>query len=492
MAVAEVAPARRAALPRWPDRRITGAVVLAAVALTVLLRLPYLTVPFGPDEGGLSFIARQWGSGHGSLYGAYWLDRPPLLLALFKLAVAGGTLGVRALGAVAAGALVVTCAWIAHRLGGPRAARTAAVLAAVLASAVALAAVFTPAELLAAVPAAASAGCLVLAHRRGRARELAAAGALAATALLIKQSFVDAGVAGAVFLGLTVVRLRSRALPLVAAYAAGAFAVLAAALGAFAAAGGSLSGLAYAVIGFRLSALGTLSASSVPLHDRVTGLALPAVGSGLVLVLALVPLGLARLGDRRLAIVLGAWLGAGVAGVLAGGSYWPHYLIQLVAPASALAAVGLARVPRGGRIAAVSVVAAVAIGVTAAGAASAQVHPRHVTERAIARFVAAHARPGDTQYVLYAHANLDEAIGLPSPYPYAWSLMVRGIPGAIGRLDHLLASPRRPTWVVGWEPIDRWGLDPHHVTERLLGADYRVVGRIGGRPIWHARPGSTP
>ena len=104
----------------------------------------------------------------------------------------------------------------------------------------------------------------------------------------------------------------------------------------------------------------------------------------------------------------------------------------------------------------------------------------------------AHARPGDTQYVLYAHANLDEAIGLPSPYPYAWSLMVRGIPGAIGRLDHLLASPRRPTWVVGWEPIDRWGLDPHHVTERLLGADYRVVGRIGRHPIWHARPGSTP
>ena len=49
-----------------------------------------------------------------------------------------------------------------------------------LAGAVALAAVFTPAELLAAVPAAASAGCLVLAHRRGRARELAAAGALAA------------------------------------------------------------------------------------------------------------------------------------------------------------------------------------------------------------------------------------------------------------------------------------------------------------------------
>ena len=101
------------------------------------------------------------------------------------------------------------------------------------------------------------------------------------------------------------------------------------------------------------------------------------------------------------------------------------------------------------------------------------------------------AGPGDTQYVLYARANLDERIGLPSPYPYAWSLMVRGIPGAIPRLDRLLASARRPTWVVGWEPVDRWGLDPHHVTERLLRADYRVVARIGRHPVWHTRPGST-
>ena len=58
------------------------------------------------------FIARQWPGGHGSLYGAYWLDRPPLLVALYKLAVLGGDAGVRVLGAVAALALV------ARRRGG--------------------------------------------------------------------------------------------------------------------------------------------------------------------------------------------------------------------------------------------------------------------------------------------------------------------------------------------------------------------------------------
>lgn len=64
--------------------------------IVLLLRAPYLAVPLGRDEGGLAFLARHWDGG--SLYGAYWVDRPPLLLALFKLAVLGGDRGVRVLG----------------------------------------------------------------------------------------------------------------------------------------------------------------------------------------------------------------------------------------------------------------------------------------------------------------------------------------------------------------------------------------------------------
>ena len=76
-----VAPARTG------ERRLTHIVLAVALLATVGLRLLYLGFPLGIDEGGVAFIAKAWGTGHGSLYGAYWLDRPPLLVALYKLAV---------------------------------------------------------------------------------------------------------------------------------------------------------------------------------------------------------------------------------------------------------------------------------------------------------------------------------------------------------------------------------------------------------------------
>src|SRR5204862_467467 len=82
--------------------------------------------------------------------------------------------------------------------------------------------------------------------------------------------------------------------------------------------------------------------------------------------------------------------------------------------------------------------------------------------------VRAHARPGDTQYVMYARANAGYYTGLPSPYPYAWSLLVRAYPGAMPRLLALLRSPRRPTWIVGWQAPSHWGLDPHHAIADAL------------------------
>ena len=88
---------------------VAGKEVLAGALLaTLALRLPFLTEPLGVDEGGLAYIARFWTGGRGhSLYGDYWIDRPPLLLALFKAAGAGGAVGIRVLGALAAIALVV-------------------------------------------------------------------------------------------------------------------------------------------------------------------------------------------------------------------------------------------------------------------------------------------------------------------------------------------------------------------------------------------------
>ena len=426
---------------------VAPAVAVAGCALlAVALRAPYFGVALGRDEGGLLFIARQWPGGHGSLYGAYWLDRPPLLVALFKLA--GGPGGVRALGAVAAVALVVSVAALARAVAADG--RAAGLVAALLTGSVALGAVLTPAELLAAVPSTLSVLCLVR-------RRLLAAGLLAAAALLIKQSFVDASIAGLVFLAIE----RPRRWP---SYVAGVALPLAAVL--------ALPGTFDALVGFRLHALATLAGSGIPLPQR-----LARVAPGLIAATVVAGAGLRRARDP----VLAAWFAGGVAGVLAGGSYWPHYLIELV-PVTSVAA-GLLR-PRAAILAAA---AAASVAVSAAGGLYASAHPPYRDERAAAAYVRAHARPGDSLYVLYARANVLADAGLASPYPYAWSLMVRARPGAVPRLRRLLTGARRPTWIVGWQPPAAWGLDRDGATARLLAARYRRVASVAGHPIYRAR-----
>lgn len=477
-----LAPPRRARA-----RQRTSVVLAAALLATVGLRLLYLGFPLGVDEGGVAFIAKAWGTGHGSLYGAYWLDRPPLLVALYKLAVLGGPAGVRVLGMAAALALVAITTAVAREVSGERAARIAAVLAAGLASSIALAGPFTPAELLASVPACASVGCLVAAHRRDEERWLAGAGLLAVCAALVKQSFLDAGFAGAVFLIASSVRDRRVRARWAAAYAAGALVPLAGVAVWLAVARLPPGDLASALFGFRVHALHTLAASSIPLQVRVRRLLAPGELSGLfvLLVVALGGLGGLRR-DRVLVLTLGAWLAAGVVGVLGGGSYWPHYLLQLVAPASVLGAAALARLRFGAVVTAA--LAAVAMVVTVAGAGPSRAHVEATGVLPVARYVREHARPGDTQYVMYARANVGYYTGLPSPYPYAWSLLVRGRPDAIPRLRRLLDSPRRPTWIVGWERPTRWGLDGTGRTTRALRAHYRVVAHVHGHPIYHRTP----
>ncbi|MCW2785780.1 MAG: hypothetical protein JWP74_2297, partial [Marmoricola sp.] len=98
-----------------------------AIALTAfLLRLPYLGAPAGSDEAGYLTIARQWHGAGPSLYGRYWVDRPPLLITLFQLAGAGLP-AVRLLGALAAAIAVLGIAAAARTAVGQRAAVVSAV-----------------------------------------------------------------------------------------------------------------------------------------------------------------------------------------------------------------------------------------------------------------------------------------------------------------------------------------------------------------------------
>ena len=84
-----------------------------AALLAVGLRIPYLTHPLSPDEGGYLLVARQWDGAGSYFYGELWVDRPPLLLGFYRLADAlGGELVLRLLTCVVVVALVAVAGWV--------------------------------------------------------------------------------------------------------------------------------------------------------------------------------------------------------------------------------------------------------------------------------------------------------------------------------------------------------------------------------------------
>ncbi|MCW2991765.1 MAG: hypothetical protein JWM73_2359 [Solirubrobacterales bacterium] len=461
--------------------------LLTGIVLTLALRAAWWPAALSRDEGGVLMVARAWHPGHAFAYGPYFLDRPPLLVLLYRLA--GDRAGVRVLGTAAAVLLVVVVTLLAARLGGRAGAWVGGLTAAALASAAAIDSVLTTAELLAAVPASASALLLVAGLQQRRLALLAGAGAAAAGALLVKQSFLDVGVAGLVGLAVVGRGLALRqALRQVAAYAGGAAAVLAAMIGWDLAAGLSSAAphsLLYALFGFRLDAVAALAAGVDA--GRWTRLVHPVLASGLILAIPAAVLGLALARQSRgVRPALLAWLAAGVVGVAAGGSYWPHYLIELVAPVAVGLAVLAARRPAVG-VAVAAAVACTAIGWTVRHELAGDPGRHERFAVLAAEMVRDSAQRGDTAYMLYAKANALDETGMASPFPYHWSLMMRAVPGAERDLRALLASPRRPTWIVQWQSTRAFGLDRDGLTRRILAARYRPVGSVCGHRVLLAR-----
>ena len=86
-------------------------VVLAAALGAGLLRFPGLLYPLGSDEAGFTLVAREWDPEPDSLYGTYWVDRPPSLIALIRLSdLIGGAYFIRWVAAIGCVVLVVLAA----------------------------------------------------------------------------------------------------------------------------------------------------------------------------------------------------------------------------------------------------------------------------------------------------------------------------------------------------------------------------------------------
>ena len=270
--------------------------VAGVVGVVLLLRLGYVAAAPYSDEAGYLLVARDWHAGGPHLYGHYFVDRPPLLLALYRLAsLTGGIPAIRVVAATGAALLVVCAAWAAQEAVGSRGARWAALVAAAFAVTPLLAAQEADGELLAAPLVMASVALTVAAvRRRGRASFGCAvlAGVTAASAVMVKQNFVDGVVFAATLLVVSRVQRRiatSGALRVAGGGVLGGLLVLGGATAYVAWSRVSLSSAFAAVFGFRGTALDVIEDHSLaaPLHRALDLVWLGLVSGVLVLLLVL-------------------------------------------------------------------------------------------------------------------------------------------------------------------------------------------------------------
>jgi hypothetical protein len=449
--------------------------LLAAVA--GLCWLPYAGRRLSPDEGGLLLLASQWSPGS-SLYGDYFVDRPPGLIALAAVAdAAGGGWAFRALGILA----VVSTVLLSGVLG--RIAAPDRPSAPVLTAATATLLTATPlfggtvvnGEVLGLPFLVGGCAAVIAASRAERWLPWAVlGGVLGAAGVLVKQSLLD------VFVLAVVLLVARRRLGALGAVVIAALATVAVAVGAAGLLGTAPGELWDAVVVFRREAAAVIAASA-------TGSTTARLGG---MLLALLATGAPLLAFALARRARGSWLWWPALAVLAwelfvvlgGGSYWLHYLMGLVPGLVLITAAAAQQAARPGRLLAASY-AVVAVSTIIALVVVA-VRPIARPEQPAIAWLDDHARPGETAVVAFGAPNILQATGLRSPYPDLWSLPVRVHDPELHDLSALLEDQDRPRWVVvAGKSLGSWGIDGS-AANRVLAEHYVLATTAGDWTIY--------
>ncbi len=378
--------------------------------------LPFAGRSVSPDEGGLLILAHQWSPGS-SLYGDYFVDRPPLLIALVGLT--DGPWSLRLLGIVAL-VVAVLLAGVLGQLAAPDV-RLAPVLPAATVAVLGATPLFggtvVNGELLGLPFLVGGLAATLASFRATDARSVVAwglvAGVAGASGALVKQSLLD------VFVCAGVLMLTRRRIRPALAIGAGAVVTVAVAVWVSSTRGTSPGELWDAVLVFRQQAAAVIAESATGTTTlRLRGMLLALVASGAPVLAVVLSRRLSRpaggaVPDLRWPAV--ATLGWEVVVVLLGGSYWLHYLMGLVPGLALLAAAAVQRplpVPRLLRTA--YAVTAVSTVCTLTWVA---IHPIERPERPAIAWLVSRAQPGDTAVVAFGAANILEATGLRQPLP---------------------------------------------------------------------------
>ncbi|WP_109507997.1 hypothetical protein [Nocardioides speluncae] len=465
-----------------------GAVWIAAAA-AALLRYPGAFWPTRADEAGYLLVARSWDPQPDSMYGAYWVDRPPLLIVVSKASDAlGGPTFLRVVAAVGVALLVLAaagCARVVTR-DDKVAAWTAVITAATVSSAM-IDTVAAKGEILA-IPLIVTSiwlALLALDREGGRAVWLAFAAGLSATlALGMKQNMASGLLFGGVLLvaGRIAGRIDNRELAARGAAALAGAAVPVVGLVAWARATGvHLDTVWYALYGFRSDALEVISTqdASAPM-ERGLFLALILIGTGLVFVSGLFVLRLREVWHLDPVVTTAAvslLLFDGLSLAL-GGSFWRPYLFALIPGTIVFALLLLGVEGRTGWLTRrIAVFAAASCLVASLGWVVKTFGGLDNPDQAeTGAAIAEVARPGDTIVSFGGRADLVLTSGMESPYPHLWSLPMRTMDPEYDDLISLLSGPDRPTWVVEQAPFDVWKKDAGARLATLVGRLYDQHG----------------
>ena len=264
--------------------------------------------------------------------------------------------------------------------------------------------------------------------------------------------------------------------------------------------------LVNAVVSFRIEASGVIRASATTATaDRLRALLLALAASGAPLIVLVL---LRRLPDRPRAgspdlrlptVAVLAWE---TVSVLAGGSYWLHYLVNLV-PGLVLAVAVLTatdtrplhrlRPPQwAGPISAPAGVLAWALASCLVALTAVAARPP-VGPGAVVGWLRQHARPGDTAVVAFGHPDYLAETGLSSPYTELWSLPVRVRDPHLTELTAVLSSASRPDWIVTGlsGSLRGWGIDASRA-QPVFDEHYRLVAQTGGHDVFIDRADRSP
>lgn len=464
----------------------------ALAALAFLLRLPTAGIPLSVDESGFLLIGGQWHPGT-SLYGDYWVDRPPVLLGLFGLAeVLGGAVPLRILAALGVAVTVLAVGMASRRAGGAA--------SGVAAAAVTLGLLISPTggaqrvngELAAAPFTALGVWLVVRAVGSTAWLPWLGAGACTAVAVLVKQNMADLAVfaaAAALLSWWQQGRMVTHLLRTAVAFLVGLVTTSAAVLGVAFWRGTGPREIFFAMYGFRARALEVMSHSHTPGRSGRLGALLQAelLTMAPVVLVALVVVLLWRRGrvPADVLVVAVATLAMTAFAILSmalGGSYWTHYLVELAVPVGLAAGVVTALVRRWVVVLVVAPVVLASLFSWGTGLATAVRDPAEVVGTAIAHA----SRPGDTIVTVQFAPQAVRASGLRSPYPYLFNLPARTLDPHRRRLSKLLRGPHPPTWLVarlpaGLRTVSREGVHGIRKRYRLASeiCDHRIYVRVG-------------